>query len=260
MLNITVLVKKVPDTASRIEINGATGIRSDSGHIINPYDEFALEEALRIKERFGAAVTVMTAGAQGEEDILKKCVAMGADNAVYIKDGRLAGASAMTVAAVIAAFISKTPFDLVLAGRRATDDSSGTVGAAVAAFMDIPLISAVKKLVIDPAGKKAAAHSETDYGTEAVECGLPALFTATKGLNEPRYPTLANIMKSKKLEITCMDLGQIEPGLGARLKGSLTREGLSYPVIKRKNVLFKGEAVWQVKEAVKVLKDEVKLI
>ena len=259
MLNITVLVKRVPDTASRVEIDGATGIRSDSGHIINPYDEFALEEALRIKERFGASVTVMTAGAQGGEDILKKCVAMGADAAVCIKDARLSGASAMTIAAAIAQVISKAPFDLVLAGRRATDDGAGIVGAAVAAFLDIPLVSSIKKLDIDPVGKKATAHSETDYGTEVVECGLPVLFTATKGLNEPRYPTLANIMKSKKFDIIFVDLDRAQ-GLIARLKGSLTRESLAYPVIRRKNVLLKGEAAWQVKEAVKAIKDEVKLI
>lgn len=260
MLNIIVLVKRVPDAASRIEIDGARDIKSDAGHILNPYDEFAVEEALRVKERFGAAVTVVTAGTADGEGTLKKCVAMGADSAVYIRDGRLAGASAMTVASALAAFISKTPFDLVLAGRVATDDSAGTVGPAVAGFLDIPFVTAVKKLELDLKGKKAVAHSETDLGTEVVECALPALFTATRGLNEPRYLSLANIMKSKKIEITCVDMASLEPLPGARPGGGVGRVSLSYPLIKRKNVLFKGEAAWQVKEAVKILKDEVKLI
>ncbi|MBI5468294.1 MAG: electron transfer flavoprotein subunit beta/FixA family protein [Deltaproteobacteria bacterium] len=259
-MNIIVCLKRVPDTTARIEIEkDGLDIKTDLPWILNPYDEFAVEEAIRIKERFGGKVTLVTAGAGGGEEILRKGVAMGADSAVYVKDPLLNGLEGIGAARVLSALIREVLFDLVLCGKRGTDADSGVVGPAIATLLNIPLVTAVKKLDIFPEERRAEALRETEEGAEAVECPMPAVFTAEKGLNEPRYPSLTGIMKAKKAEIKYIDLNSL--GVGPDLfKDTLKREGLSYPQVKRKGVILNGDIAEQVKEAVKFLKTEVKVI
>lgn len=264
-MDIIVCIKRIPDTAVKVEID-ASGleIKKDVPWVMNPYDEFAVEEALRIKEKFGGKVTLLHAGAEGGEEILKKGLAMGADEAVYIKDPSLAALDSMAFAEVLSAVIKAKPFDVILCGRMGMDTASGLLGGALAALLKIPCVTAIKKLTIfmhGPQGKMASAAREIEGGMETVQCPLPALFTAHKGLNEPRYPSLSGIMRSKKQEIK-----YITPASPAAAKdiapdvADLKRAALSYPASSRKSAILKGDASAQAKEAIKFLRDEVKII
>lgn len=265
-MNIIVCIKRVPDTTARIEIekggpNGIDVIKADLPWVLNPYDEFALEEGIRIREKFGAAVTLLTAGWEGGEEILKKGISMGADAAVYVKDQRLKCVfDGLNIARVLSAVISKMPFDIILCGKQGTDGDFALVGPALSGLLDIPIASAVKKLDIFPGERRAVALRETEGGSEFVECGLPALFTTHKGLNEPRYPTLPGIMKAKKQEIKFFDLDSLGMRPEDLLNGNISRVELSYTSLRRKGAILKGEVREQVKEAIKFLKYEVRVI
>src|SRR3990172_11871788 len=214
-MNIIVCLKRVPDTGARLEIEkDGMELKPDFPWVLNPYDEFAIEEAIRIKERFGGSVTLITLGSEGGEEILRRGVATGADVEVYVKDPLLKGLDEINIARVLSAAISTIPFDMILGGKQGTDMDSGVVGGALAGMLDIPLVSAVKRLNILLEERRAQAFREVEGGTEeggteVVECALPALFTTHKGLNEPRYPTLSGIMRAKKQEIQYLDLNSI---------------------------------------------------
>lgn len=259
-MDIIVCLKRVPDAGARIEIEkDSLEIKSDVW-VLNPYDEFAVEEAIRIKERFGAKVTLINASAEGAEEILKKGIAMGADSAVYVKDPILKGLNELGIARVLSIIISDMPFDLILCGKQGTDGDSGIVGGAIAGLFNIPFVSAVKKLNIFPEERRAESLREVDVGTEAVECRLPALFTTHKGLNEPRYPTLQGIMRAKKEKIRYLNLDSLGIKPGDFLKDNLKRVGLSYSQRVRKGKILKADVREQAIEAVKFLRDEVRVL
>ncbi len=238
-VDIIVCLKRVPDTGARVEIEG-TGVREEGlDWVLNPYDEFGVEEALKIKAAHGGKVTVITAGAPGGEDVLRKALAMGVDEAVYIKDAGLKGADDHGVSRVLAKAISRTPFDLILCGKQSTDAQAGYVGGALAGLLGIPLVSAIRELKIS--GKSFEAGREVEGGVETVEATLPAVLTAEKGLNEPRYPALAGIMRAKKQEIKYLDL----PSLGINpeeLENPLKRVSLTYPSIERKGKVLNADS------------------
>jgi len=237
-MDIIVCLKRVPDTGARVEIEG-TGVREDGLEwVLNPYDEFGVEAALKIKEGNGGKVTVITAGAMGGEEVLRKALAMGADEAVYIKDAGLRGVDDHGVSRVLAKAISGIPFDLIFCGRQSTDAQAGYVGGALAGLLGIPLVSAIRKLKIS--GKSFEADREVEGGVETVEAGLPAILTAEKGLNEPRYPALAGIMRAKKQEIRYLDLASL--GMNPKeLENSLKRVSLEYPTIERKGKVLNAD-------------------
>ncbi len=260
-MNIIVCLKRVPDTGVRIEIEkGGLDIKGDFPWVLNPYDEFAVEEAIRIKERFDGKVTLIHAGPEGGEEVLRKGIATGADDAVYVKDPCLQGIDGVSMARILSAAISRMTFDIILCGKQGTDADSGVVGAALAGLLNIPLVSAVKRLTIFPEERRSEAFREVEWGTEVVGCPLPALFTTHKGLNEPRYPALSGIMKAKKQEITYVGLNSIGIDPGNFLNLKLKRRGLSYPLLKRKGVILDGDIKGQVQEVVRFLKEEVKIL
>lgn len=259
MVNIIVPIKRVPDAASRIEIESSgLRVRADSW-ILNPYDEFAVEEAIRIKERFGAKVTAINAGFEGGEEVLKKAIAMGADRAVFIKDPLFKTLSGINIARVLSEAIKKMPFDIIFCGKHGTDGEAGATGAAVSAFLNIALVSSVKKLTMVPGERRAEAVREIDGANEVVECGLPALFTAARGLNLPRYPSLQGIMRAKKEEVKYLDINSL--GMDPEdLSETIKVEKLYYPLRSRRNIMPGGDIKEQVEKAVKFLKEEVKVI
>ena len=261
-MNIIVCLKRVPDTAARLEIDkNGLELKPDFPWILNPYDEFAIEEAIRIKERFGGSVTLITLGSEGGEEILRRGVATGADVEVYVKDPLLKGLDEIHIARVLSAAISTIPFDMILGGKQGTDMDSGVVGGALAGLLDIPLVSAVKRLNILSEERRVQAFREVEGATEIVECALPALFTTHKGLNEPRYPTLSGIMRAKKQEIRYLDLNSI--GIAPdhlSNRNFIRRVRLSYPLLNRRGVILKGDIKRQVQEAVLFLKDEVRIL
>lgn len=150
-MDIIACLKRVPDTGARLEIeSNGLEVKADFPWILNPYDEFAIEEAIRIRDRAGGKVTLIHAGPEGGEEVLKKGIAMGADSAVYVKDPRLDGLDEVSIARVLTAVLSKFPFDMILCGKQGTDSDAGVVGSALAGLLNIPIVSAVKRLTLFP--------------------------------------------------------------------------------------------------------------
>ncbi len=199
-MDTVVLVKQVPDTATRIKVgpDGRDIDRTGVTMVLNPYDEFAVEEALRLREAHGGTVTLLTMGDARAEEVLRTGLAMGADEAV-----RLDGASAdpLQTAHALASQLKTMRFDLILCGKQAVDDDNAQTGALIAEILDLPQATVVVALKVDPAEKSGEATREIEGGHARVKFSLPAVVTAQKGLNDPRYPSLPGIMKAKRKEI-----------------------------------------------------------
>ncbi len=215
-MKIAVLVKQVPDSETRINLPGPVSKLDDAGftRVLNPYDAFAVEEAVRIKEKHaGTEVTAITVGGDRVKETLKKdCLAVGCDKAVIISDPGLADADEAGVAAALAAALRRDSYDLVLCGKQAIDDDAAQVGVRVAEALGLPHVAVVTKLELGEG--VLTAHREIEGGVEIVASPLPALITCQKGLNEPRLPSLPNIMKAgaKPMQtLTLADLGLQPP-------------------------------------------------
>lgn len=243
-MKIVVCIKQVPETANvKIDPKTNTIIREGVSAVLNPFDEFAVEEAMRIKEKFGGDVTVVTMGPAQARDALLKCLAMGADRAIHLCDIALAGSDTLATAYALAQAIKGLSYDLVLCGKQAIDGDTAQVGPELAERLGIPAILGVKKVEVDPDRRTVRTHRETEEGYEVLECNMPALLTAIKGLNEPRLPTLKGIMGARNKEIrlvTALDLGVSKEHLG--LEGSATWVSEVFvPQIKHKCMMIRGD-------------------
>jgi electron transfer flavoprotein beta subunit len=263
VVNILVFVKQVPDTETRIQIqNGAVDTTSVKW-VPNPYDEFAIEEALRLRERLGAGkVTILSLGPDRVKEAIKYGLSLGADEGVHVKGDGVALDDPLSVAMVLAAAATKAGFDLILAGKQAVDMDHAQTGVMLAELLGIPHVSVVVGLEIDAAGKAGVAKREVEGGTETVSLELPAMITAQKGLNEPRYASLKGIMAVKKKTIpewTLADLG-VDPAsvapAGARVR---TLEVLPPPP-RPAGKLLEGDPGDIAKELVRLLREEAKVI
>ena len=223
-MKIVVCVKQVPEiTEVKIDPETHTLIREGVPSILNPFDEFALEEALRMREKHAGEVTVITMGPPQAKETLIKCLAMGADRAIHLTDRAFAGADTWATARTLAMAIRQLEYDIIFCGKQAIDGDTAQVGPELAENLGIPQITFVKKVEIDEKARKVIAHRETEEGYEVIESRLPVLLTAIKGLNEPRLPSLMGIMTASKKEIKAIsvaDLGANAEELG--LKGSFT--------------------------------------
>jgi len=223
-MKIIVCVKQVPEiTEVKIDPVTHTLVREGVPSVLNPFDEFAVEEALRIREKHGGEVTVLTMGPPQAKEALIKCLAMGADRAILLTDRAFAGADTWATAYTLSLAIKRLEYDIILCGKQAIDGDTAQVGPELAENLGIPQITFVKKVEVDETARKVVAHRETEDGYEVIECRLPALLTAIKGLNEPRLPSLMGIMSASKKEIktvTAADLAVKVEELG--LKGSFT--------------------------------------
>ena len=184
----------------------------DIVRIINPLDELALEEALRIKERqAGTDVLVISLGDGSAEDGLRKCLSMGADEAIHIYDEGYGELDAWMTATALASSIRNRDFKLILCGRRAIDDNGGLVGPYIAEILGIPHVSGVVKLEIDGGGEGVLVHRAVERGNrEVMECTIPGLFTVEKGINVPRYPTLPGILRAQKQAIQRVEIKDLK--------------------------------------------------
>jgi len=226
-MRIIVCIKQVPDTEElpkvRINPESNTIVREEVKSIINPFDENALEEALRIKEKNKASVTCISMGPPQAKEALRKALAMGVDEVFLISDPLFAGSDTWATSYILSQSIRKLgSFDLIIAGKQAIDGDTGQVGPALAEFLGIPQITYVRKLEVED-GRIRAERTLEDY-FEVVEAKLPLLVTVTKEINEPRYPSLKGILKAKKTEIpvlTNRDLNLPLDKIG--LEGSPTR-------------------------------------
>jgi electron transfer flavoprotein beta subunit len=199
-MKLAVCINHVPDTATKINVAGDGKNIDKTGvtYIISPYDEFAVEECLRLKEKNSGDVTAISLGGDTHKETLRKALAMGVDKAVLLKDD--APRDSFTVAQALAAYLKELNPDVVFFGKQSVDYDDSAVGVMVAEILGLPSVTVCVKL--DVAGGKAVAEREIEGGREVVETTLPAVFTAQKGLNEPRYPSLKGIMaaKSKPIE------------------------------------------------------------
>lgn len=211
-MNIIVCLKQVPDTESQIKIGSdkKSIVTDDIKWVMNPYDEFGVEEALRLKEKFGGQVTVVGLGPKRVTETIRTALAMGADKGILICDDALNGSDSIATAKALAAGIKDLEYDLIFTGQRGIDDDMGTVGAALAEFLGIPQLSLIVKVDVAEDGKSVQVTRPVEGQALNIESSLPALITAQKGLNEPRYASLPGIMKAKKKpldEKTLADLG-----------------------------------------------------
>jgi electron transfer flavoprotein beta subunit len=198
-VNIVVCVKRVPDTAADkvLDPQDFTLDRESVDSIINPVDEYAVEEALRLKEQHGGEVAVLTMGPEGaEKNAVRKALALGADRGVLVSDASLHGSDAMATAKVLAKALGGMEFDLVLMGSESTDARTSLVPQAVAQHLQLPGLTNAKKVDVD--GSSITIHREEEGGYAVVESPLPAVVSVVKGINEPRYPSLKGIMGAKQ--------------------------------------------------------------
>lgn len=262
-MDIVVLVKRVPDTESLIQIGGdGQSIRTDDVKwVMNPYDELAVEEALRIRESQGGTVAILSFGPQKASETIRTALAMGADKGVHILDPAAEGSDGLATAKLLAAALKDMPYDLIIGGMRAVDEDKYQVPSAVAEYLNIPQVTQVIKEEISDA--KITCESVSEGGTVVTEASLPMLFTAQRGLNEPRYPSLPGIMKAKKKPIdvkTIADIGVDAAEVGAA-NNKVRVVGLSYPPKRTAVRMIEAEnADEQAADLVRILKEEVKVI
>jgi len=225
-VKIAVCLKQVPET-TEVKINPQTNtlMREGVASITNPFDEFALEEGLLTKEKYGGEVHVMSMGPPQAIEILKNALAVGADKVYLLSDPAFAGADTLATAYTLAKTIEKIgEVDLVICGKQAIDGDTAQVGPGIATRLGIPQLTYVAKVrEIDPAKKKIVVERMLENGREVVECSLPVVITVMKDINEPRLPSLLGIKKAAKATIpiwTAKEIGVDENRIG--LKGSPT--------------------------------------
>ena len=209
-MNIVVLVKQVPDSGSERKMDPAdnTVARAAADNVVNEIDEYAIEEALVVKEAHGGEVTVLTVGPDSATDAIRKALSMGADKAVHVSDEAIKGSDAVQISAVLAAALGQLEYDVVICGAEATDSQMSVMPALLAERLGLPQLSGARKLTVD--GGVAKIERQTDGGYWAVEAPLPAIVSTWDTINEPRYPSFKGIMAAKKKPVetwTLADLG-----------------------------------------------------
>lgn len=248
-MKILVCLKQVPDTETKIKVaaDGKSLDPADVKWITSPYDEYALEEALRLKESAGAEVTAATVGDDKAKDILRNAFALGADNAVLIKgDGQ---GDTLAIASILAAYARDKGFDLVLSGNKGIGGDNSAVGPMLAELLGFAQANVVVKL--DIADGKFRAEREIEGGTEVVEGALPAVITAQKGLNEPRYASLKGIMAAKKKTMEEVEISGHAPATAV--------SGMALPPARPEGRKLEGDAAAQAKALLDALKNEAKV-
>lgn len=261
-MKILVLIKQTPDTETKIRLSAdAKSIeQGDVKYIINPYDEFAIEEALKLKEKAGSGeVVIASVGGEATKELIIKGLAMGADRGLLITNSGIENADSLGVAKVLAAAIKLEKADIVFCGKQAIDDDNMHVGTMTAELLGWPHVNVVTKF--DLSGTTARVEREVEGGqVEVYDVSLPAVFGAHKSLNTPRYASLPGIMKAKKKPFDVKNLGDL--GLDANnLKARALAKSYKYPPEKPKGKVFAGEPVEaMVEKVVKLLRDEAKVI
>jgi electron transfer flavoprotein beta subunit len=245
-----VCVRRVPDTATRIKIapDGKSIVTSDAEFVINPYEEYALEQGVQLKEKHGGEVTVLTLGPEKSTSVILKALALGADKAIHLKSENYPD-DPNAVAHAMAAELKSIEFDVLLFGKKGVDDDNQQVGQMVAELLEIPCVTQIVKLEISDA--KAIAHREVEGGAIVVETTLPSAFTAEKDLKVPRYASLRELVAARKKPIVVKE-PQPFPGI-------LEVVSVQYPPPRPPGRIL-GKGVETVPVLVKVLHEEAKVI
>lgn len=215
-MNIVVCVKQTPDTAAVITVQEGVVSWGDAPLVLNPWDEYAVEQALLTKEEHGGSVTAITMGPEDEKEALKLALAMGCDQAIIISDPGFAGADTLVASKALAAGIAKMEdIDMVFFGRSAVDTESGVLGVQVARRLGWPSLSYVAAIdSLDPQGKSIKVERMIEEGRQIVSSSLPAVVSVVKEINEPRYPSFMGIRKASRAEMpvwSAADIGVSDP-------------------------------------------------
>jgi electron transfer flavoprotein beta subunit len=260
-MKIVVCVKQVPDTETRVKVDGSGKAIAEAdvaNWIVSPYDEFAIEEALRIKEAKGGEVVLVTVGPERAQAALRTGLAMGADSALHVKDPALDAADTLATARALAAAVKTVaPFDLVLCGQQGVGGDNSQIPGMLAELLDLPQVTVAVKIEVQDGTAKV--ERESDGGREAWETTLPAVISAQKGLNEPRYASLKGIMAAKKKPIQALTAA----GLGldaASLAPQVSVAKLELPPARPPVKMIEGDPESQAKELVRLLHEEAKVI
>lgn len=260
-MKIAVLVKQVPDTAAQIQIKpDQSGIVPEGiKYVLSPYDEFGVEEALRLKEKLGEGeVAALTVGPERAIEMLRNCMAMGVDQAVRIWNTEIEKIDAFGTAILLSKKLESMKPDLIWCGRQAVDDDMGVVGGVVAEKLQMPFVSLVNKFELLEDKKTVRVTRQSEGGEEVIEVALPCVLSAQKGLNDPRYPSLAGMMKAKKKEIEEVDALTLIPDIMQSVKSEMVR--LEPPPPRPPGRMLKGTPEEMVKELVRALREEAKVI
>jgi electron transfer flavoprotein beta subunit len=246
-MKIAVCIKRVPDTETRIKIAGTTKIDETGVKFVpNPYDEFAVEAALQLKQKAGGEIVAVSLGPDSAQETIRTALAMGADRGLHLKtDGQ--PYDTLAVAHALAAELKG--YDVILLGKMAIDDYNHAMGPALAELLNLPCVSAVTSLTID--GTKGTAEREVEGGVEVLSFPLPAVITTDKGLNKPRLPTLPGIMAAKKkpMESKPAALGTVR----------VTVRSLALPPERPAGRII-GEGAAAVPELIRLLQTEAKVL
>jgi electron transfer flavoprotein beta subunit len=264
-MKILALVKYVPESTAVIKVREDGGGIETAGvkFVMNPFCEFAVEEAIRTKEAHaGSEVTAMTVGPANHVDVLRTALAMGADHALHLADDAFANVDELTIARVMAAAIKDRGFDLIVGGKIAIDYDSGQIGPALAELLDIPHVSAVQNIEWASDAASMTVRRRIEGAEELVEIKLPCLITCEKGLNEPRYPSLPKMMKAKRAPVETLDAAAL--GFSAddlKPQACATHVGEYAPPPPRPpGRMLEGEPAAMATELVRILREEEKLI
>ncbi len=254
-MKIAVLVKEVPDLEALVKVaEGGGSVEVEKKRCLNFFDEIAVEAALRAKQAAGGTVYAVSAGAGTGVEAARRALAMGADEAFLVDDPALAGADPLTVARALAAMCRREGFDLVLAGRQATDDEAGLVGPMVAEVLGIPCATGVTALEVQDGA--ARVSRETDRGTEVLRAPLPVLLTAEKGLCEPRVPQVMGLMKAMKAQIPRRNLAE----LGVEAVPPPPVRAYRGPARRAPAKMLEGDPAAAAAQLVKLLREEAKVL
>ena len=260
-MKIIVCMKQVPDTGQEIKIDPVTNtlIREGVRSIINPFDMYAIEEGIRIKERYTGKVTVITMGPPQAESALREAISLGCDEAILITDRAFAGSDTFATSYTLSRAIQKTTdYDLIICGKQASDGDTAQVGPGISAHLDIPQVTYVKKVEEIKDGYMRVQRM-TEEGYEVFQTRLPALITVVKEINEPRLASLKGLMRAKNLEIikwTHKDLNFDSEEIG--LNGSPTKVIKVFsPPPRKDGQIFQGEVSEMVEKLVEALRKEL---
>lgn len=240
----------MPDTATRVKIasNGKSIDTTDVEYVINPYEEYALEQGVQIKERHGGEVTVLTLGPEKSTQVILKALALGGDKAIHLKSDSFPD-DPTALARAIAEELKTVQFDVLLFGKKGVDDDNQQVGQMVAELLGIPCVTQIVRLEVSEG--KAIAHREVEGGSILVETALPAAFTAEKDLSVPRYASLRELVGARKKPIAVK-----EPKLNPPLLETIS---VQYPPPRPPGKII-GKGVEAVPLLVKLLHEEAKVI
>lgn len=258
MFNIIVCVKQVPSTETKFKIDTQTSLvdLKEIEWVINPYDEYAIEEALRIKEKYGGKVIAISVGEEKVKTALKTTLAMGVDEVFHIKSEEKI-LDSQTSAYLTYRFIEEKnlSFDLILCGIKGIDYDQGVFPISLATLLKIPFVTTAIKIELDSENRKVKISSELENGIEISESSLPCLITCQKGLNEPRYPSLRLMMQAGKKPIPTIEIENINLP-----KFNFQIERMYLPPPRKQGKILEGEPKEVVKELVRLLREEAKVL